>query len=407
MTLKSGTGEKAAQTTSPFHAGEQAVQARFGVRDKIEAIGRRIIHSEMPKQHRVFFAQIPFVVMGVKDADGQPWATLLSGQPGFITASTPTCLEIGALPAVADPTRSSLSVDRPVALLGIELHSRRRNRANGRVTATSEGGFSVAIDQSFGNCPQYIQARRFDVVTPGSAAPPPAIEHGRGLDDAARQMIAAADTFFIASAHPGGDTGPTEGIDVSHRGGKPGFVKVDDDVLTVPDFLGNYLFNTLGNLVLERRAGLVFSDFTTGDLLHLAVEAEIIWDGPEVDAFAGAERLVRFRVRDMVRVARGLALREVGAVEPSPFLARTGSWTAVAATRVNAGGPGDLTRSVRGGRIDLGVRPQRIRMEAFARSSLAPRATSRDDEALISCPRARTDLAGQSPSFPVSIAIDL
>lgn len=325
-------------TGSPFHAGEQAVQARFGVRDRIEAVGRRIIRPEMPWQHRTFFAQLPFVVLGVKDNAGQSWATLLGGAPGFITAPSSTRLDVAAAPTAADPVLAGLAAGRPAALLGIELHSRRRNRANGRVIEAGAAGFSIAIDQSFGNCPQYIQARRF-VPAP---RPSQAAERLLGLDAAARRMIAAADTFFIASAHPGDGEGPTEGVDVSHRGGKPGFVKVEDGVLTVPDFLGNYLFNTLGNLMLEPRAGLVFADFSNGDLLHLAVEAEVIWDGPEVAAFVGAERLIRFHVREMVRVAGSLAVREVGAVEPSPLLARTGSWADVVALQAQtwpAGAP--------------------------------------------------------------------
>lgn len=331
---------------SPFHAGERAVQSRFGVRDKIEAIGRRIIRAELPKQHRLFFAQLPFVVVGVKDPSGQPWASVLAGPPGFITAPTPTRLDVGAEPTAGDPILSGLVVDMPVALLGIELHSRRRNRANGTVVGSLEGGFSVAVDQSFGNCPQYIQARQFVAAPMRATRSSVPVERKPGLDELARQSIAAADTFFIASAHPGDQTAPALGVDVSHRGGKPGFVRVDGDVLTVPDFLGNYLFNTLGNLVLEPRAGLVFPDFTTGDLLHVAADTEIVWDGPEVAAFAGAERLLRFHVREIVRVPGSLAIREVGVVEPSPFLERTGTWSSVETTQ-KSGWPSNTPRAFR------------------------------------------------------------
>lgn len=340
------TSSDRTDAASPFHAGEQAVQARFGVRDKIEAIGRRVIRPEMPKQHRVFFAQLPFLVLGVKDDEGQPWATLLGGRPGFVTAASSTRLNIGASPCPADPTAPGLAEGRPIALLGIELHSRRRNRANGHVIARNADGFSVAIDQSFGNCPQYIQARNFvsaPAPTPGST---PAAVRQAGLDVTAQQAIAAADTFFIASAHPGNNGAPAEGVDVSHRGGKPGFVKVEDDVLTVPDFLGNYLFNTLGNLLLEPRAGLVFPDFRTSDLIHLAVDTEIIWEGAELDAFAGAERLLKFRVRDMVRVTASLPIREVGVVTPSPFLQRTGSWASADGLKA-ADWPANVSRPFR------------------------------------------------------------
>jgi uncharacterized protein len=90
---------------------------------------------------------------------------------------------------------------------------------------------------------------------------------------------------------------------------------------------GNFFFNTLGNLTVNPRAGLLFIDFATGDLLYLTVDAEIIWEGEEVDAFEGAERLLRFRVREARRVTDSLPLRW-GEARLSPVLGRTGSWVA-------------------------------------------------------------------------------
>ncbi len=116
------------------------------------------------------------------------------------------------------------------------------------------------------------------------------------------------------------------GVDVSHRGGKPGFVRVDDArTLSAPDFIGNFFFNTLGNLTLNPRAGLLFIDFENGDLLYLAVTAEILWDGDALSGFTGAERLLRFSVQQAMRVSGAMPLRW-GSAEPSPHLARTGAW---------------------------------------------------------------------------------
>lgn len=113
---------------------------------------------------------------------------------------------------------------------------------------------------------------------------------------------------------------------MSHRGGKPGFVRVEaDGTLTMPDFVGNYFFNTLGNLVVNPRAGLLCIDFDNGDLLYLAVTADIIWDGPEVKYFTGAQGLLRFRVQAMRLVESSLPLRW-GESELSPVLDVTGSW---------------------------------------------------------------------------------
>jgi hypothetical protein len=142
------------------------------------------------------------------------------------------------------------------------------------------------------------------------------------------RLIRAADTFFIATAYAGDEAGNPmpHGADVSHRGGKPGFVRIDDErTLTVPDFAGNFYFNTLGNVLREPRAGLLFMDFASGDLLYLACRAEILFDGPEVRAFAGAERLLRFHVTRALLAERALPLRW-GEAELSPALERTGAW---------------------------------------------------------------------------------
>jgi len=315
---------------SPFHEGEQALQERLGLRAKIEATGRKIIRGQMPDQHRTFFEQLPFIVLGSRDVSGQPWATLLDGAPGFIKSPSPVELTLAATFSHGDPAAEGVAAGQPVGLLGIELHTRRRNRMNGRISARGPGGFSIAVDQSFGNCPQYIQGRNFEHVDQALISQRAAPERSAGLSREAASLVASADTFFIASTHTDkAAQDPVHGVDVSHRGGKPGFVRVQGDVLTIPDFLGNFLFNTLGNILVEPRVGLVFPDFSNGDLWHISATAKIIWEGPEVDGFAGAERLLQFTVLETVKVAASLSIRAVGEVEPSPYLDKTGSWEAV------------------------------------------------------------------------------
>jgi predicted pyridoxine 5'-phosphate oxidase superfamily flavin-nucleotide-binding protein len=203
---------------------------------------------------------------------------------------------------------------------------------NGVVQHASASGFSVALSQSFGNCPKYIQARE-PVYLGDSSSAPPVVHTGTQLDAAARRMIGAADTFFIATAYSNkadkageGDAGRADGVDVSHRGGKPGFVRVDaDGTLTVPDFTGNFFFNTLGNIAVNPKAGLLFIDFESGDLLYVAVRAEIVWDGDDLRAFEGAQRLLRFKVVSARRVEASLPLRW-GPAALSPVLQATGEW---------------------------------------------------------------------------------
>jgi predicted pyridoxine 5'-phosphate oxidase superfamily flavin-nucleotide-binding protein len=262
------------------------------------------------------------------DAEGQPCASILSNPPGFIGSPDARHLLIRARPLVADPLHETLASGANIALLGIEQHTRRRNRMNGIVERIDDTGVLVGVQQSFGNCPKYIQTRQADYVDIASPdADHSATVHSTpALNEQTRHMIARADTFFIAIAHPDSShvTARSQGavkhgVDVSHRGGKPGFVRVDDGTtLTIPDFAGNRFFNTLGNITLNPRAGLLFIDFESGDLLYLAVDAEIIFDGPE--------RLLRLSIRHVRHLAASLPLRWHGEVEISPFLAHTGSW---------------------------------------------------------------------------------
>lgn len=338
-----------ARSSSPWHRGERAIHERMGNAAQMESFGRRVIRDHMPDQHRQFYNQLPFMVLGAVDAQGRPWATLLEGQPGFMHSPEPRQLEIAALPGEGDPLRAALVDGAAVGMLGIELHTRRRNRLNGRIQR-QESGFSVQVGHSFGNCPQYIQKRGFKFERMPGASYGGQVESMTALDDAALATIAAADTFFVASQFPGDAEQPEPAVDVSHRGGKPGFVKVVGDLLHIPDFAGNMHFNTFGNLLVNPRAGLVFVDFSSGDLLQLSGTAELIFDGPEIAAFQGAERLWTFRVEQIVRRRNALALRW-SLDEISPNALMTGSWDEAQA-KLQAAALRDVWRPLRIARIE-------------------------------------------------------
>ena len=317
---------------APFHAGERALQAQAGSREQMAVAGPRVIRDYMPDQHREFFAQLPFLVVGSLDASLQPWASVLAAPAGFAHSPDATHLRIDALPAAGDPLAGQLAQGATLGLLGIEPHTRRRNRMNGTVASLDATGFMVEVQQSFGNCPRYIQAREPVFAAPRHDGAP--AQWLDTLDLAAQRLIGSADTLFIATAYPdaaaAGDDADarSHGVDVSHRGGRPGFVRVDEGgVLTVPDFNGNRFFNTLGNLMAHPRAGLLFIDYDSGELLHVAATAEIVLDGPELAEFEGAERLLRLHVEHALRRPAALPLRW-GDAEPSPHLAGTGHWAA-------------------------------------------------------------------------------
>ncbi len=302
-----------------FHEGERAIQRLAGVPDDRAAAAGRSLRNYMPDQHRELFARLPFIVAGALDEKGQPWATLLEGQPGFIASPDNQHLRIDTQLPELDPLASVLHPNVQIALLGIEPSTRRRNRANGTIMARTQQSLEVHVLQSFGNCPKYIQART--VQYDAGKAIDPSARRGRQLDNAARRLISAADTFFIASAYSAApDELPSHGVDVSHRGGLPGFVHIESNTLSIADFVGNNYFNTLGNLERYPQAGLLFIDFVTGEFLHMAARTRLEWvpDSGLRDQIA-TNRVLHFDITDVVHVAKQSRL-SWGKPSMSPFL---------------------------------------------------------------------------------------
>jgi predicted pyridoxine 5'-phosphate oxidase superfamily flavin-nucleotide-binding protein len=318
--------------THPFHIDELAAQRKAGV-----AMSGAGIRAFMPDQHRLFFAGLRYVFASAVGADGWPIATVFTGEPGFISSPDPQTLQIvlqtEALYGGRETASAMFAHGQQVGLLGLDLSNRRRNRANGQVTRIAAiGGVTVvtiAIDQSFGNCPQYIQRRSVQPARDsGDSGALAAIETFAGLDAPARAMIAKADTFFVASHSRA--SGPGSGADMSHRGGRAGFVQIDGNDLWVPDFRGNNFFNTLGNLIGEPRATLLFIDFESGGILQLRGEVEIHWRPEAMRYFEGAERFWRFRVQDGWRRAAALPLRW-SFIDAAPTTLQSGAWVTTAA----------------------------------------------------------------------------
>ncbi|CAM3957019.1 Flavohemoprotein [Pseudomonas reidholzensis] len=311
--------ERSAHRPSPWHAGEKRLQEKAGVAQRMDEFGQKVIRDYMPDQHRTFYHQLPFLVAGSVDANGRPWATLIEGEPGFVGSPDPRHLVIAARAPDADPASAGLAAGNAIGLLGIELHTRRRNRINGVIETASAGQLQVAVEHAFGNCPQYIQLRDYRRVD----EPAQPREDSTMLDARAMAMIEAADTFFVASYvdHADGQ----RSVDVSHRGGRAGFVKVEGNRLSIPDYAGNLHFNTLGNLLLNPVAGLLFVDFASGDVLQLSGRTELLLDSPAIAAFEGAERMWTLEVEQVVWRPAGVSLR--WAFEGyAPTSLMTGTW---------------------------------------------------------------------------------
>ena len=301
---------------TPFHAGERAVQKKLGVFDGLAPWACKVVRPFLPEQHRIFYSELPFLVAAARDRQGRPWATLLTGRPGFIQSPDPARLRVQARPVPGDALEKELVPGVELGLLGIDLATRRRNRVNGRISDEGSDGLDLAVGQSFGNCPQYIREREWRWTTPDGGTPK--IQRSQILTPSMRQWIENADTFFIATGHPDADGAVSHGMDASHRGGEHGFVKVEGERrLVFPDFAGNNHFNTIGNLAVDDRAGLLFVDFERGGLLQLTGRAEVDWDSPAVARYPGARRLVIFELDRAVELRDALPLRwsaDLGAI---------------------------------------------------------------------------------------------
>ena len=288
---------------SVFHEGERAVQERAGVAEAAAKLGQHMVQPQLDGQFAAFLREQLFVVVASGLGSGQVWASPLAGPPGFAVATAPDHVVVQARVAPEDPLALALeNGPAPIGLLVIEPVSRGRIRLNGSGQLT-ERGLEIDLHEVFGNCPKYIQRRvPAGLVEAGGAA---GARSGTCLDIAERGLIEAADTFFIASRHP------DRGADASHRGGRPGFVQVSDDgrSLTFPDYQGNNMFQTLGNLTANPAAGLLFVDWETGRTLQLSGRADIIWDEERRAAWPGALRLVDLQIDAVVDRPHGTPFR--------------------------------------------------------------------------------------------------
>ncbi|WP_250036374.1 pyridoxamine 5'-phosphate oxidase family protein [Paractinoplanes maris] len=259
-----------------FHEGELAVQERAGVREDARRLVRMLDPAALTAGIAGFLAQRTFAVMTGRDGDGTLWTTPITGEPGFLRAVGPTTLHAGQ-PDAGSPLRD-LPPDQPVGLITVDFARRRRIRLNGTLTDADETGLTIAVEQAYGNCPQYIRPRPVDGPLP---IKPSERRHVLTTDDVAQ--IRGADTFFLGTTHP------ERGNDASHRGGPAGFVRVlDDHTLEWPDFPGNNMFNSLGNIAVDPTTALLFVDFPTGRVLHLTGRSDL--------AITGDDRTVRFTI---------------------------------------------------------------------------------------------------------------
>jgi len=283
------------------HAGERAVQARAGrafrghIRDNVPAIAAAFLLTQQ------------VIVIAGRAADGRMWTTMVAGSRGFLRVPDPRTVYIHALPTPADPLADLVAAGGPIGMIAVDAH--HRMRVNGMLTPRPDG-FAVHTEQVYANCVKYISERH--PLPRDADDTDPVVTRAAALDPAQIAQVRTADMFFIGTHHPGGPA------DASHRGGRPGFVLVDaPDRLCWLDYVGNSMFNTLGNLALDARAGLLFPDWATGGLLQVSGRAWVNWDAAASEPLPGAQRVVEFAIDGVRHIANATGLRWT-----SPILSR-------------------------------------------------------------------------------------
>ncbi|MFD8150505.1 pyridoxamine 5'-phosphate oxidase family protein [Streptomyces sp. NPDC059720] len=278
-----------------YRPGSRQVQQWLGLTEVADHVGRSIGSGIKPVA-AAFLELQPMLVIGAADENGEVWASLLTGPAGFVRATGPTSVSVLGEPSAGDPLAKVLAQEgTAVGTLALDPRTRRRMRLNGTARPTARG-IAVEARQVFANCPKHI--RRRDLLHPAASQEEtaPGARGSTALTQEQRAFVSAADTFFIATVSP-------DGAEASHRGGDAGFVRAESaHEIVWPDYAGNAMFLTLGNLVTDSRAGLLFLDWTTGRTLQVTGSARI-------DFTEDGSRCVRFTVGAVVDSPRATGLR--------------------------------------------------------------------------------------------------
>ena len=278
--------------TEPYHRGEIALQELAGERDRAILNGR-MIWKAIPPPAQPFVSQQSSVAIGWLDTAGAAWASLVVGDPGFASTGENCTVVTIRTPEPAPGLATfheDIRANDALGMLFIDLATRRRLRVNGVVERAAARQLRVAVEQAYPNCPKYIQKR--ERVEAATVESPATTSSGSGAPAQLRAWLSRTDTAFVTSVGPHGS------IDCSHRGGRRGYMRMDGDAVLVPDYPGNSMFCSLGNMTVEPRAGLVLVDFEAQQQLHLSGDVSVEMErADQKELTGGSGRWWRLRPR--------------------------------------------------------------------------------------------------------------
>ena len=253
------------ETRWGFHSGELAVQERSGLAEEAARLEGMLAPHDLSGGLGMFLATQSSAWMTTVEADGRPWTTLLTGPPGFLAVDG-SALQVSA--RVGADQFADLVPGASIGLLVMDLVRRRRVRVNGHLREATGDGLFVEVREVFGNCPSYIHPR----ATAPAGTDQAAIA-STPLPNEVGALVRAADMFVVGTWHP------ERGADTSHKGGAAGFLRTNGTELWWPDYAGNNMFNSLGNIASTGVASLWIPDFASGTALQVSGPARVEW-GP-------------------------------------------------------------------------------------------------------------------------------
>jgi uncharacterized protein len=300
---------------NPFHEGELKAQRLAGETAEAESNSAMISGTIMAGAINFIRAQEMAIISSV-DAEGRRWASFVFGEKGFLQPVDRMTLRVEINPAEADredPLWNNIQNPQRIGLLVIDLATRRRLRVNGPVHRDGDS-LEIQVMESYPNCPKYITRREISIRPRGPKQVVAKNKLGIRLEAEQLNLIRQTDVLFMATGHP------ERGADTSHRGGKPGFVEVlDDRSLRIPDYSGNGLFNTLGNLLVDPHVGLLVPDFEGNRALQITGTAKIEWSGQDpTGASGGTHRFVDVHIDEWSERPLGVDLTSV-VIDYSPY----------------------------------------------------------------------------------------